>query len=165
VHLIAVLGYSGRRGDALHNLCAARLKHAEQLAGNADAVLLSGWGRRRNRSGEAELMRTAWNGGDVPLISDAVARSTVENAIGIADAARQLGATDVTVVTSRWHAFRAGALVRAALPELQVWTSSPADRAPVVLLAREATCVAALPFQLLRLRRRQRAAGSIPHTG
>jgi uncharacterized SAM-binding protein YcdF (DUF218 family) len=165
VHLLAVLGYSGRRGDALHDVCAERLKHAEALAPRADAVLLSGWGRRGNRLGEAELMRAAWNGADALLIDDATARSTVENAIGVADAARRLDATEVTVVTSRWHAFRARALVRAALPDASVETSSPAGRAPVALLVREAACVVALPYQLLRLRRRQSAARSMPQTG
>jgi uncharacterized SAM-binding protein YcdF (DUF218 family) len=152
VHLVAVLGYSGRRGDALHDLCAARLRHAEKLVDDADAVLLSGWGRRRNGTGEAELMRAAWNGGEVQLLADDSPRSTVDNAVGVATAARRLDATEVTVVTSRWHAFRARALVRAALPGVEVRTSSPAGRAPVLVLAREAACVIALPYHLLRLR-------------
>jgi DUF218 domain-containing protein len=165
MHLVAVLGYSGRRGDTLHDVCAERLKRAEQLVGDADAVLLSGWGRRRNGAGEAELMRQAWNGGDVPLIADETSRSTLENAIGVADAARRLHATRVTVVTSRWHAFRARTLVRAALPGVAATTSSPPGRASVALLAREAACIIALPFQLLRLRRRQSAERSMPQTG
>ena len=150
MHLVAVLGYSARRDDALHDVCARRLRHAEQLVGTADAVLLSGWGRRRNGAGEAELMRAAWNGGDVPLLIDEKSQSTVENATGVAAAARQLDATEVTVVTSRWHAFRARALVRKALPGVEVRTSSPPGRPPVLLLAREAACVIALPYQLLR---------------
>jgi hypothetical protein len=149
------LGYSGRRGDALHDICAARLRHAEQLVDDADAVLLSGWGRRRNGSGEVELMRAAWDGGDVPLIADATARSTVDNAVGVAAAARRLGATEVTVVTSRWHALRARTLVRAALPGVVVRTSSPAGGASAVLLARELACVVALPYQVLRVRLRR----------
>jgi hypothetical protein len=152
VHLVAVLGYSGRRGDALHDVCATRLRHAEQLVGTADAVLLSGWGRRRNGAGEAELMRAAWNGGDVPLLVDEQPHSTAENATGVAAAARRLDATEVTVVTSRWHAFRARALVRAALPGVAVRTSSPPGPAPALLVAREAACAIALPYHLLRLR-------------
>jgi hypothetical protein len=155
VHLLAVLGYSGRRGEALHDVCAARLKHAEQLAGHADAVLLSGWARRRNRAAEAELMRAAWNGGGVPLIVDDTPRSTVDNAVGVAAAARRLDATEVTVVTSRWHAFRARALVEAALPGATVRTSSPRGPAPLALLIRELACVVALPYQLLRTRARR----------
>jgi DUF218 domain-containing protein len=151
MHLVAVLGYSGRNGDALHDVCGARLRHAEQLVGRADAVLLSGWGRRRNGAREAELMRAAWNGGDVPLLVDDKPRSTVENAVGVAAAARRLDASEVTVVTSRWHALRARTLVRAALPGVTVRSSSPDGRAPIALLARELACVAALPYQLLRL--------------
>jgi DUF218 domain-containing protein len=152
VHLVAVLGYSGRRDDALHDVCATRLRHAEQLVGTADAVLLSGWGRHRNGAGEAELMRAAWKGGDVPLLVDEKPHSTVENATGVAAAARHLDATEVTVVTSRWHAFRARALVRKALPGVEVRTSSPPGRPPVLLFAREAACLVALPYQLLRVR-------------
>jgi hypothetical protein len=157
VHVVAVLGYSGRRGDALHDVCAARLRHAEQLVDGADAVLLSGWGRRRNGSGEAELMRAGWNGGDVALIVDETARNTVENALGVAAAARGLDATEVTVVTSGWHAFRARALVEAALPGAVVRTSSPPGPAPIALLMRELVCVVALPVQLLRTKARRNA--------
>ncbi len=155
MRLVAVLGYSGRRADGLHELCAGRLKHAEQLVAGTDAVLLSGWGRRRNVA-EAELMRAAWMGGDVQLIADETARSTAGNAVSIADTARRLDATDVTVVTSRWHAFRARMLVRAALPGVAVRTSSPPGRPPVGLLTRELICAAALPYHLIRLRARGR---------
>ena len=118
--LVAVLGYSGRRHHGLHDLCAERLRHAEQLAGEGDTVLLSGWARRRNGTGEAELMRAAWNGPEVTLVSDSTARSTSENAAEVAETARRLGADEVVVVTSRWHAPRARTLVRAALPKVSV---------------------------------------------
>ena len=98
--LLAVLGYSGRRHHGLHDLCAERLRHAEQLAGEGDTVLLSGWARHRNGTGEAELMRAAWNGPEVTLVSDSTARSTSENAAEVAEAARRLGADEVVVVTS-----------------------------------------------------------------
>jgi uncharacterized SAM-binding protein YcdF (DUF218 family) len=154
VRLVAVLGYSARRSDGLHAVCAARLRHAEQLADGADTVLLSGWARRRNGAGEAELMRTAWNGADVRLISDATARNTRENAARVAETARRLGASEIVVVTSRWHAFRARALVRAGLRDtgVPVQTSSPAGPAPVRLVVRELACLTALPFHLIRLR-------------
>jgi uncharacterized SAM-binding protein YcdF (DUF218 family) len=156
---VAVLGYSARRSDGLHALCAERLRHAEQLAADTDTVLLSGWARRRNGAGEAELMRTAWNGADVELISDGTARNTRENAAGVAETARRLDASEIVVVTSRWHAFRAGRLVRAFLrePSVLVQTSSPAGRVPVELVARELACLVALPFQLIRLRARRPA--------
>jgi len=153
VRLVAVFGYSGRRTHELHKLCAERLRHAEHLAGASDAVLLSGWGRRGNGVAEGELMRAAWNGADVLLITDVTARNTAENAVSVADTARRLGASEVTVVTSRWHAFRAGMLVRAALPDVAVTTSSPAGRAPARLVARELCCLAVVPYHLIRLRR------------
>jgi uncharacterized SAM-binding protein YcdF (DUF218 family) len=154
LRLVAVLGYSARRSDGLHALCAARLRHAEQLAASGDTVLLSGWARRRNGAGEAELMRTAWNGAEVRLISDGTARNTRENAAGVAETARRLGASEVVVVTSCWHAFRARTLVRAVLrePSVLVQTSSPAGRVSAQLVARELVCLAALPYHLIRSR-------------
>jgi uncharacterized SAM-binding protein YcdF (DUF218 family) len=142
VRLVAVLGYSSRRADGLHDICAQRLRHAEGL--EAHAVLLSG---------EAELMRPAWKGPDVQFVTDGAARNTRENAAGVAEAARRLGADEVVLVTSRWHAFRARTLVRSLLPGVRVSSSSPPGRAPLTLLAREAACLTLLPYQLLRLRR------------
>jgi uncharacterized SAM-binding protein YcdF (DUF218 family) len=150
--LVAVLGYSGRRHHDLHDVCAARLRHAEWLAGEGDTVLLSGWARHTNGTGEAELMREAWEGPEVELVSDATARNTRENALGVAKAARELGADEVVVVTSGWHAPRARRLVRAALPGVSVESSSPPGRRPVSLVAREAVCLAALPYHLARVR-------------
>jgi uncharacterized SAM-binding protein YcdF (DUF218 family) len=150
--LVAVLGYSGRRHHGLHDLCAERLRHAEELADSGDTVLLSGWGRHTNGTGEAELMREAWEGADVELVSDATARNTRENALGVAEAARRLGADEVIVVTSGWHAPRARRLVRAALPGVPVETASPPGRRPPSLVARELVCFAGLPYHLLRLR-------------
>ena len=151
--LVAVLGYSGRRHHGIHDLCAERLRHAEQLAGEGDTVILSGWARHRNGTGEAELMRAAWNGPEVTLVSDSTARSTSENAAEVAETAWRLGADEVVVVTSRWHAPRALALVRSLLPGVSVTSSSPPGRPPLTLLAREAVCLATLPFQLAALRR------------
>jgi uncharacterized SAM-binding protein YcdF (DUF218 family) len=152
VRLVAVLGYSGRRHHRLHDLCAERLRHAEQLAGDGDTVLLSGLARHRNGTGEAELMRAAWNGPEVTLVSDSTARNTRENAAEVAETARVLSADEVVVVTSRWHAPRARALVQAALPKVSVQTSSPPGRRPLTLVVREIVCLAALPYHLARVR-------------
>jgi uncharacterized SAM-binding protein YcdF (DUF218 family) len=141
MRLVAVFGYSRRRFDGMHDVCAERVRHAEGL--EADAVLLSG---------EAELMRAAWNGTDAAIHTDGAARNTRENALGVAEASRRLGATEVVVVTSRWHALRARTLVRSALPGVPVSSSSPPTQPPLALLAREVVCVAALPYQMLRLR-------------
>lgn len=154
MRLVAVLGYSGRRKEELHAVCEARVRHAETLA--ADAVLLSG---------EAELMHGAWRGRQVEL--DPRARNTRENARGVAEAARRLGADEVVVVTSGWHAFRARTLVRAALadPAVEVTSSSPPGPRPVRLLAREVACLAALPLQLLAVQRADQRVGRRPVGG
>jgi DUF218 domain len=158
--LVAVLGYSGRRADDLHPLCLLRLRHAEHLADGATAVVLSGWSRRSSSNGEAELMRAAWRGPAVPLVCDTTARNTVENAAGVASAARRYAADEVIVVTSEWHAPRAGALVRAALrgSGVSVRTSSPRGHLRPGLFLRELACLAALPYQLHRVRTTQPTA-------
>ncbi len=144
MRLVAVLGYSHRPDEELHAICEARVRHAESIVREDDVVLLSG---------EAELMHGHWRAGEVLL--DPHARNTRENALGVAKAALEVGADEVVVVTSRWHAPRAATLVRAAIGHaVRVETSSPPDRAPLHLAAREAACVAALPLQLLAVRRR-----------
>lgn len=151
MRLVAVLGYSRWRGDSLHDVCAARVRHAQALARADDAVLLTG---------EADLMRGAWTGGVATL--DPAARNTRENALAVATAAREVGATEVVVVTSAWHALRARVLVRAALAKrgLTVTTSSPRGGRPPALLAREAVCLAILPLQVIAVfAARARAAG------
>jgi DUF218 domain len=142
---VAVLGYSAGRNAGLHAICARRLAHAETLVDGAGAVVLSG---------EAELMQEAWRGADVELAFDPRARNTAGNAVGVAAAARKLGATEVVLVTSRWHAPRAALLLRAALrgTGITVTTSSPPDPPGARLLLRELACLAAAPFQALRLK-------------
>ena len=152
MRLVAVLGYSGRRTNGLDPICAERLRHAETLA--ADAVVFSG--RANDPRGEADLMRKSWRGVDVPLLSESTARSTAENAAEVAAVARRLGADEVVVVTSPWHAPRARLLVRAALrgSGIDVRTSTPPGRPSAALLAREAACTLVLPFHLVRRARR-----------
>jgi uncharacterized SAM-binding protein YcdF (DUF218 family) len=154
MRVVAVLGYSEGRSARLDPLCALRLRHAESLASEADAVVLSGWSRHRRGTREAELMHEAWAGPDVQLVSETTARNTAENATEIAAIARRLHADEVVVVTSRWHAPRATLLVRAALrgSGATVRASSPPDRLRPRLLVREAACVAALPYHLVRRR-------------
>ncbi len=88
---MAVLGYSRRRGDGLHPICAARLEAAERVADGAVAVLLSGWARRPTSRSEAELMAAAWAGPEVPLLADGDARSTLGNARAVAAAVQRDG--------------------------------------------------------------------------
>jgi uncharacterized SAM-binding protein YcdF (DUF218 family) len=152
MRLIAVLGYSVRRGNGLDPICSARLRHAETLA--ADAVVLSGWARQSRGSGEAELMRTAWRGPDVPLVCDTTARNTAQNAAAIASVAKELEAREVVVVTSRWHAPRTWLLVRTALAGsgIAVRVSSSGGPLSPRLLAREVGSSFLLPYHLLRSR-------------
>jgi hypothetical protein len=154
VRVVAVFGYSSRKGDGLHPLAAVRVRHAESLAAGAGAVVFSGWSRRHSANGEAELMRAVWAGADVPLICETTARNTAENAAGIAAIARKLGADEVVLVTSRWHAPRASVLVRTVLrgTGITVRASAPRDRPSPRLLARELGCILVLPYHLLRSR-------------
>lgn len=153
--VVAVLGYSRRRGGPLHPICAARLAHAERLAGDASALILSGWARRARDVPEAELMRAAWAGPELLIVCDPDARTTADNAANVAEAARQLGADELVVVTSRWHRPRARALLRSALraDAIRVTVVGSDGPAPPAVLAREAACLAALPLQLRRARR------------
>jgi hypothetical protein len=149
--MVAVLGYSaGGPHTELHPICVARLRHAEGVAADARAVVLSGYARHGGR-GEAELMRTAWAGPDVSLICDPTARSTAGNAAGIAAEARALAAGEVVVVTSAWHRLRAHALVRSALrgSGIRVVASSAPGRPSAVLAVRELACLLVLPAVLL----------------
>ena len=155
MRVVAVLGYS-RNGDRrLHPICAHRVAHAERIATGARAVVLSGWARRHAPAGEAELMRAAWRRDDVPVVLDHSAQTTAGNAVAVARLARDLGADELVVVTSPWHARRARALVRAALrgSNIRVSVSSPRGRRAPLLGLRELVYSVAVPLQARRLRR------------
>jgi uncharacterized SAM-binding protein YcdF (DUF218 family) len=143
--VVGVLGYSWRRTGDLHPICADRLAHAQELAEGARAVVLSGYS-------EAEAMRSAWSGPDVPLICDSEARSTAQNVANIAAAARQLGVQEVVVVTSPWHRGRARLLASTVLRDSGIRLSVETAKGPRprLLLARELACWALLPLQLRR---------------
>jgi uncharacterized SAM-binding protein YcdF (DUF218 family) len=141
--VVAVVGYSRRRDTELHPLCTDRLRHAQRLAADGRAVILSG-------CPEAELMRAAWEGPEIPLICDTVARTTAGNAVNVAARARELGADHLVVVTSSWHAPRVRLLMRAALRGSGIAISVEATNgpSPKLLLARELACLALLPVQI-----------------
>ena len=128
--LVAVLGYSTGRHEGLHPICAARLVAAEGPAEGADLVLLSGFSRRRHRPSEAELMREAWRGPAVRLVADGDARTTAGNARAVAAAARHIGADEVVIVTSSWHA-------RRARPDVRLFVATPGRTRPPHLIGRE----------------------------
>ena len=113
--LVAVLGYSDGTTDQLHSVCRARLERAAAETKPDDVVLFSGWRRGTALAPEADLMAAFWSTPTRARLVDRQARTTLGNAVAVARAARQLGADEVVVVTSRWHAKRAAILVRAAL--------------------------------------------------
>ena len=113
--LVAVLGYSDATTAELHPICAARLARAAAEVRADDVVLFSGWARRSASATEADLMARMWTTPARVRLVDRRARTTVGNAVGIARAARSVGADEVVLVTSPWHARRAALLVRAAL--------------------------------------------------
>jgi hypothetical protein len=159
--LIVVLGYSDGRSHELHPICAARLEHAAGLAGEGDAVLLSGWSRRPGRLPEAELMRRAWPGSDATLISDPDARITAENAANAAAHARELGVREVVVVTSSWHRARARVLFRSLLSGVQVSVVGARTPGSPRLYVREAVVFPLVPIQLRMARRARRGGGAV----
>ncbi len=152
--VVAVLGYSGRDPARLHPICASRLAHARELAGDGHAVILSGWARHPAGRSEAELMRDAWAEPGAQLVCDRTARSTADNATNVVAAAHTLGASELVVVTSRWHRRRARILFRSAVRGRQVRLTVEGARgpSPPAVVAREAVCLVLVPFQLLRLR-------------
>lgn len=154
--VVAVLGYSSRRARDLHPICAARLSRSQELADGARAVIFSGWARRSNARPEAELMRAAWSGPAVPLLCDADARTTAENAANVATLACALGAEELVVITSWWHRPRAWILLKVALRGcgMRLTVVGPRGRLPLLLLGREIACLALLPIHLDRARRR-----------
>ena len=110
--VIVVLGYSdGGRGE-LHEECAARLVRAAEVSTSDDVVVLSGWARVRGTQSEAELMRAAWRGLAGELVVDPDARTTVGNMANAVNDILRVGAREVVVVTSSWHAPRAKAALR-----------------------------------------------------
>jgi uncharacterized SAM-binding protein YcdF (DUF218 family) len=153
--VVAVLGYSPRRGVELHPICAARLACAEEIARAGDVVVLSGWSRRNGSHTEADLMARAWRGAATTLVHDRDARHTVENAVRIAAAAREVRAGEVVVVTSWWHRPRAALLVRRAVGASGPKVTAVGARSPLslALLARELACLALVPAQLRAVRR------------
>jgi uncharacterized SAM-binding protein YcdF (DUF218 family) len=154
--IVAVLGFSNGRRDALHHVCAARLARAEQEANAEDIVLFSGWARGRVPVAEADLMARAWSSPVRARVVDRGARTTLGNALGVARLVRRLGADEVVLVTSGWHGRRAEALTRIALrgtgARLRVVTSD--EEAPFARRPRELASWLVVPLLALVARTR-----------
>ena len=94
-------------------------------------------------------MARAWTA-DARVILDRTARSTVGNAVGIARAARRVGAREVVVVTSGWHGRRAS-LARAALTgsHVSVTLAATDERGTHRARVREPACWMTLPIMAI----------------
>ena len=151
--LIAVLGYSTRGHDGLHEICVARVRRAEQEARPGDVVLLSGWARHGRAASEADQMARAWNGASSLIVLDGRARTTLGNARGAAALAGTLDPGEIVLVTSSWHSRRAAALLRVALRRSgwRVSVASTDERGPIGARLRELACWTLVPVGALAL--------------
>jgi hypothetical protein len=152
--VVAVLGYAGR-GHELHPVCARRLERAAALSTGDDVVVLTGWARHHDAAPEAELMRRAWTGCAREVVVDPHARTTLENALNAARVARDVGAGELWMVTSGWHARRAGVFFRWALrgSGIRLVDASTEERRAPRAQLRELWCWAVAPAQIARARR------------
>jgi uncharacterized SAM-binding protein YcdF (DUF218 family) len=165
--LVVVLGYSGR-ARGLHEICASRLRRAEQEARPGDVVLLSGRPRRRRRETEAELMARAWSGDCAGVLLDRDARTTLSNAVGAAQVATEQGTGEVVLVTSGWHGRRAATLLEAALAgsETDIVLAVTDDPGSRRARLRERACWLIVPLQRrLAATRVARASGARVEAG
>ena len=154
--VVVVLGYSDGRRDAIHPVCAARVARAAELSTDADVVVLSGWARVPGTRSEAELMASAWHGRAREVVVDPDARTTVGNAWNALNDVRRVGAREILVVTSRWHAARAGAAFRLLLllrRHVRVTTAYPPEPFDPRAALRELPLWLLLPVQLWHARR------------
>jgi uncharacterized SAM-binding protein YcdF (DUF218 family) len=151
-----VLGYSDGGRGVLHPICAARVTRAAEISTGEDVVVLSGWARVPGTRSEAELMAAAWRGAARELVVDPDARTTMGNAYNALNDIRRVGARRVLVVTSRWHAPRAGAAFRLLMlgRGVGVRTASPPEPWRLQPLLRELPLWLLLPAQLWHARRR-----------
>ena len=148
MRVVAVCGYSDGRETGLHPICERRLRLAEREAGPDDVVLLTGWARHADATAEAELMARSWRGANRELHVESSARSTLGNVRAAAELAKRVGATEVVLVTSGWHARRAGALLRSLVGESRVVATD--ERGSLASRIRELVCWAGVPFAARR---------------
>ena len=153
--VVVVLGYSDGGRDRLHPVAAARLARAAELSTAEDVVVLSGWARVPGTRSEAELMAAAWSGRAREMVVDPDARTTVGNAYNALNDIGRVGAHEVVVVTSRWHAPRARAAFRLLLwrRQIRVRAAFPPEPRNLRASLRELSLWLLLPVQLWHARR------------
>ncbi len=157
--VIVVLGYAdGGRGE-LHPIGAARLARAAEASTADDVVVLSGWARVAGTQSEAALMAAAWDGPAAEVVIDPDARTTVGNAFNALNDVERVRASEVVVVTSRWHAPRATAAFRLLLWRKRVRVTAAFPQEPRNLRAalRELPLWLLLPGQLWHARRNRKS--------
>jgi uncharacterized SAM-binding protein YcdF (DUF218 family) len=149
--LIAVCGYSDGTETGLHPICVERLRRAERESKPGDIVLLSGWARHGSPRSEAEQMARSWSAPCDRVVVDSDARSTLANVAAAARLARAVEAREVLLVTSRWHARRALALLRRAMrgSPTSLALAVTDERPSPAARARELVCWAVVPFHHL----------------
>ena len=152
--VVAVCGYSDGRTAGLHAICERRLRLAEREAGQDDVVLLTGWARHADATAEAELMARSWSGTCRELHVDSSAGSTRGNVRAAVELAERIGADEIVIVTSGWHARRAGALLRALLrgSGRTARVLATDERGAFAARVREAACWVGVPVAALRRR-------------
>lgn len=154
--VIAVLGHADGGTGRLHPIAAARIARAAEIATTDDVVVLSGWARVPGTPSEAALMRAAWRGHAARVVVDEDARTTAENAAHVSRIARGVGAAELVVVTSAWHAPRALTAFRILLRGSGIRVrGAPVAGAPLRRRVRETWLLALLPAQLARAARRR----------
>jgi hypothetical protein len=94
-------------------------------------------------------MRDAWRGAAREVVVDPDARTTVENLANAMNDILRVGASEVVIVTSSWHAPRAKAALRWLLryTGVKVGSASPPGSSAGAFV-RELTLWPLLPFQL-----------------
>ncbi len=107
-------------------------------------------------------MADAWTGQASELVIDPDAQTTVGNATNSLKDVLRVGATDVVVVTSRWHAPRAAAVFRWCLREsaATIVTASPPHRDGMGRWIGELVRWAVLPLQFATIRHRSAHQGA-----
>ena len=153
--VIVVLGYSDGGRDELHPIGAARLIRAAEISTEKDVVVLSGWARVPGTRSEAELMAAAWAGSAHEVVIDPDAHTTVGNAANALNDIKRVGAREVVVVTSPWHAPRAKAAFRLLLlgRGVHVTATSPPSPRESRASFRELFLWFLLPAQVASVRR------------
>jgi len=156
--VIVVLGYSDGGTGTIHSICAARVARAAEIATPDDVVVLSGWARVPHTPSEAHLMEAAWDGAAREVVLDPDAQTTVGNAVNALNDIRRVGAREVVVVTSRWHATRAKAAFRLLLrgSDVRVRAAHPVEPFALRPALRELPLWLLLPVQVWGARRETR---------